>query len=858
MTADYYGQLAPALIAAGYLVVPIKTGEKRPAISGWQHARLTAEDKYPGHGVGVLCGQGDYPVVGVDIDISHPVVGPALIAWCEQHLGYTAARVGAAPRILLAYRAARAGWTKALSISFFDATDPTKPDGKRNDQRVEILGNGQQFVAYHVHPGTGRPYEWTDMMGGLEHMPAADLPLITEAQVAALLLEVERLVRLEKNVEIGSNPTNTGVTSSLNNSTDLAVWDDDLMSLSPRVGKTLAEVSGLLEALKNADDDYDTWMLVGMSLHHEFSNTPDEAAALLLWRAYGSKSSKDVPGQYEYKWRSFGKASAQPTTLRWLIKFSNESNKHLKYNAKTEWQEQITASADEFNLREKLCPQIAKDTRLDDMGREALAQMLFDAFKRLGTKYPIANCRKLLVEAATKAGGKKPVAAWMADWYYITDDDCFYRYDSEEFLTQQGFNARFNRELPRNEDDALTVQAAQQVLNDDHVPTVTRGMYLPWAGATFSEAGIACVNTYRPSTTPQPVAQLSAAGRAAVAVVTRHFDFLAGGRPEVVQTLIDWMAHNVQHPGVKIRWAPLWKGVEGDGKTVMGELMASVMGRVNVKNVSPKVLGTDFTGWAQGSALVVLEEIKLSGHNRYDILNALKPFITNSSIEIHRKGKDTTDSINTTNYIAFTNYGDALPLTDTDRRWWIVFTPFASSSEMGAAVAGVAGSLGAYFDTLHDTIAKHPAELRRWLLDHPISDGFKPNGSAPMTDEKALMVSSAMSDDEAEVREILEQSSEQKVQGVTPKLFSSRSMGDALVLGDTELSLATTSRNRLFSKCGFTKVPKKLKWKGEAHLIWFKGSTIPGTDAMRKLLDSTVCEKSQNEDLFADDLFGTL
>ena len=347
------------------------------------------------------------------------------------------------------------------------------------------------------------------------------------------------------------------------------------------------------------------------------------------------------------------------------------------------------------------------------------------------------------------------------------------------------------------------------MLNDDHVPTVTRGMYLPWAGPRFTEAGIDCVNTYRPSTTPTPVAQLSADGRGAIEIVKRHFDFLAGGRAEVVQTLIDWMAHNVQHPGVKIRWAPLWKGVEGDGKTVMGELMASVMGRVNVKNVSPKVLGTDFTGWAQGSALVVLEEIKLSGHNRYDILNALKPFITNSSIEVHRKGKDTTDSINTTNYIAFTNYADALPLTDTDRRWWIVFTPFATSSDMADAVAGVAASLGAYFDALHDAIQKNPAELRRWLLDHQISASFKPNGSAPMTDEKALMVSSAMRDDEATVREILAESASGNVQGVTPKMFSSQSMSEALMMADTEFALATTSRNALFSKCGFTKVQRE-------------------------------------------------
>ena len=850
MSADHYAAHAPALIDGGYLVVPIKPGEKRPAISGWQHARLTADDKYPGHGVGVLTGQGDSPVCGVDVDISHPVIGPGLLAWCRAHLGETAERVGAAPRILLAYRAARAGWTKQLSVAFFDPADPLKADGKRNDQRVEILGAGQQFVAYHVHPGTGTPYEWLDMFGGIAHTPAADLPMITEAQMAALLVETERLVRSQKNIEVVSSPLNTGASSYVNNSTSLAVWDDALMGLSPTLDWSIDFAREVMFDL-NADADRATWVNDLAALHHETSGS---AAGLELAVEWSATAASFVDrADVETRWASFGKyRGGNPMTGRWLLKRRLDCNTHLKYNAKGQWQTAIEGAADEFALREKLCPQIASDKRLDDMGREALSQMLFDAFKRLGTKYPIANCRKLLVAQGAKADGKKQGADWQADWYYVTDEDRFYRHDTQEYLSFQGFNAKYNRYLPQGDGGKLEKQASQHVLDNSLVETVRRGMYVPWCEPRFNKDGAECVNTYRPSSTPLPVLEMTADGLKAVAVVRRHIGILAGGRPEVVQTLIDWMAFNVQNPGRKVRWAPLIKGVEGDGKTVMGEMMGCVMGRSNVKNVSPKVLGTDFTGWAQGNCLIVLEEIKLSGHNRYDILNAVKPMITNDNIEIHAKGKETYDVHNTSNYIAFTNYGDALPLSDTDRRWYVIFTPFASSGEMAAAVADVAGSLGAYFDELHESISKHPAELRKWLLDHVVSSSFKPNGSAPMTDEKALMVSSAMSEDEAEVREILEQSATQRVAGVTPKLFSSRAMGDALILGDSELSIATTSRNRLFSKCGFTKVPSKLRWNGGAHVVWVKGSTIPGKSDMRKLLDSTICEKLQNSDLFGE------
>jgi len=65
-----------ALLDRGYLILPIKPGSKRPAMDGWQHARLGTGDlrRYPHCGVGVLCGQGVHPVVGLDIDTQDPEV----------------------------------------------------------------------------------------------------------------------------------------------------------------------------------------------------------------------------------------------------------------------------------------------------------------------------------------------------------------------------------------------------------------------------------------------------------------------------------------------------------------------------------------------------------------------------------------------------------------------------------------------------------------------------------------------------------------------------------------------------------------------------------------------------------------
>lgn len=632
--------------------------------------------------------------------------------------------------------------------------------------------------------------------------------------------------------------------------------DADLLTLaSPPLGWTLDEGREILFAC-DPSASREKWLKALMAMHHEFAGTEEALDICDEWSAQGSSYSgrSDVEG----RWRSFGRGSSKGTTTGvWLLHWRKECSAHLKYNAVAEHKSEIAAAKDEFTLRERICPEIAKDHRLDDLGREALAQALLSAFTSLGSKYPIAQCRKLLAEKRPEKHSGGSVPDWLKGWVYVSDDDQFFRMDSDEWVSMQGFNARFNREVPVGEDGTITKSAAWVALENYAIPTVTRALYLPWADKLFDLDGVQCVNSYRKSSVPEATKHMTSDGQRAVSIVLNHLRLLCGGREEVVQTFVDWMAHNVQHPGVKIRWAPLVKGVEGDGKTVMGSLMAAVMGRGNVRNVSPKVLGTDFTGWAEGACVAVLEEIKLTGHNRYDILNALKPFVTNDSVEVHRKGKDTYDIVNTTNYVAFTNYADALPLTDTDRRWWIVFSPFASGKEMAALIRRQVGGavadrdlLGNYFDALHEAIHTCRADLRRWLLDWPISAGFKPNGSAPMTEEKGVMIGMSVSDEEMTVRELMEKGGP----GYTENAFVSSYLRNAVINTGADIDLATSSWNLLLKRLGFTKWPKRVKFNGATEIIWTKQTALGGIEAVISALNETLTSNRDGDTV--DGLFG--
>jgi uncharacterized protein (DUF927 family) len=187
------------LIANGYLVVPILPGTKRPATDNWQNTRLAIADieQFRGRGVGVLCGVGEHPICAVDIDVRHEGIVQAITQWCRVHLGLPLERIGQAPKRLLVYRANEPGWAKATSTWFAD------PGNSEQRHRLEVLGKGQQFVAYHLHPTTGRPYEWVDVLGGLESIPASKLLTVTREQIATLLLEFERIAEHFGLVRVG-------------------------------------------------------------------------------------------------------------------------------------------------------------------------------------------------------------------------------------------------------------------------------------------------------------------------------------------------------------------------------------------------------------------------------------------------------------------------------------------------------------------------------------------------------------------------------------------------------------------------------------------------------------------------------
>lgn len=77
-----------------------------------------------------------------------------------------------------------------------------------------------------------------------------------------------------------------------------------------------ADIADMLAHIRNDDLDYETWVRVGMAIHHATGGT-----GYNLWVAWSAQSGKHNEDTCEYKWHSFGR-SANPATLGTIIHFA--------------------------------------------------------------------------------------------------------------------------------------------------------------------------------------------------------------------------------------------------------------------------------------------------------------------------------------------------------------------------------------------------------------------------------------------------------------------------------------------------------------------------------------------------------
>lgn len=496
-------------------------------------------------------------------------------------------------------------------------------------------------------------------------------------------------------------------------------------------------------------------------------------------------------------------------------------------------------NADENVLRNEVVPAIAADRSIEVLDRDRLANLIKNRLADFDIPVTIGMCRKMLQVSKVDSDDDAPaIPAFATEHVYIERSDTFFHLPTATELSKSAFCAKFNRAMPAK-GNGDKEDAAKWSLERWGMRTVYDMMYLPDQGDTFTHANRTYANMYSPSSIPTLAGGYSEVGVAGIQAFARHLEHFCGKRPEVYGGVLAWMAFNVQNPGVKVRYAPIFKGVQGDGKSLITSVMAAAMGMRNVSSVGPAIVlnSGGFTDWAHGACIIGMEEMMMTGKGRHAMANAIKENITNGNVTINRKGKTQLPILNVSNFICYTNHVDAIPLEDSDRRWWVIFSPYNSAHDVAKALGldGLVG-LGEFFDVIWKAVKECGGELRKWLLEMDVPAWFRPNGHAPDTVEKNEMRASGEDDLQGVARQVIEKG----CPGVGRRVVSSAALSTAMravcIAEGTEIP-KTTRLNNLLSQMGYS-AQGVVTWNGRSHRIWSIG--VRGNEALRAELDTTV------------------
>lgn len=864
MSAQTYATLGPKLLAQGFEPIPVVgKGQLPDGKSGlfkdWQTMSLHPEQVqyWASNGKGHLnVGLRTAALAPIDVDIYDAEVATRVVTSLLARFGDAPQRIGQAPKALLVY-AAQAPGTKITSPIWIS------PNGKEN--RVEVLGIGQQFVAFGTHPDTKKPYTWVGK--SIADLDVWELPTVDRESIAEWILdELPALIPADwvKKREMSGGGGGDA--------------DNPFDAIKPRHEDVdLDALKWMLERLpQDHCDDRNTWRDAIFAVHHQFHDTEQEQDALDLVDAWSAKSHKYAGGAVPLIWKEAKEERSGGLVTIGTIKNWLGPDKWAGYRAQRKaeasvavveeqgWEARI-AAADRLALEGQIIPEI-KGAELSEMVRIDLAGRISARARALGLSLTKAEAKRLIAPPRAHVTLEDPEEAididdwastapeWAKEWVWIRTEGKWLHRRTKLLVTKTAFDTELQRhvgDLRVQEGDELIIyQASERMFQHWGAKAVDKEGFHPALGEIFQIGGVHYVNKYRPELRVQSAATWTDEGRQMETALNRHLTLLVPDRKSR-QHLRAWLAHQYLYPGVKVRWAPLIKGCPGDGKSLLGEMLELVLGADNVKLMNADTIQTSpFSGWVEGQCVTVFEEVKFHGHNRYDVVNKLKPYIANNRVEKHSKGKDPGNVLNVTNYLMLTNHEDAIPIEEGDRRYFVLFSPFRVLAIMDQLLqADYLITVAEHFEELFSLVRANPGQLALWLAETEFPEDWDPNMSAPMTEAKRVMVANSRSNLEERILEVLDDvAAGTKVIGVGPdvvRLASLEAVVQHLIPKPTAINSQTLTR--CLHERGYRPLPggqdgraRKVQWQGTQRPVWSKDGVSFSNEQVCQLLDQTA------------------
>lgn len=262
--------------------------------------------------------------------------------------------------------------------------------------------------------------------------------------------------------------------------------------------------------------------------------------------------------------------------------------------------------------------------------------------------------------------------------------------------------------------------------------------------------------------------------------------------------LLAYMAAIVQHQGVKFQWAPLIQGTEGNGKTLFSRCVAEAVGMRYCHMPRASQIAEKFNDWLVGKIFIGVEDIWYP-EARTEIVETLKPMITNSRQPIRAMRMSETTADICANFIVNSNHKDGIRKTANDRRWCIMFC--AQQSKEDKARDGMTDD---YFKSLYGWLDRGGyAIVTDFLYTYQIPEEFGLDclrGDAPLTSSTDEAIAVGLGRVEQEVQEAVESCR----QGFAGGWIQSMALDKLLLEKKMDLAMPRSKRREMLESLGYT------------------------------------------------------
>jgi hypothetical protein len=190
-------------------------------------------------------------------------------------------------------------------------------------------------------------------------------------------------------------------------------------------------------------------------------------------------------------------------------------------------------------------------------------------------------------------------------------------------------------------------------------------------------------------------------------------------------------------------------------------------------------------------------------------------------VQVEEKGRDHRTVPNFQSYLLLTNFKDALPVNENDRRYAPIFSRVQSEEQLFKELGGRDGA-DTYFTKLFDESQRRADALSYFLRNWKISEGFSAKGRAPHTSARDEMIALGVSPDRSLIEDAIETMHcdiiNDRVLDVT--WLNKRCDGEGTILPKTRAISA------ILLEMGYKQIEGrriKITKTGALHYIWFKG-----------------------------------